>query len=291
MRRMRRAVVASIGVGLLASTVLAAPASARPRPAIAALQVGLRSRGVYAGAIDGVSDRDTVAAVRRFQRRVGLADTGVVNRRTRLALGRLGRPLAGGRSVGVGSFGWDVSVLEFELARHGFQPGSIDGRFDQQTLQAARRFRRFAGLPEHCLVEPATLRTLRRTELPRVEQALSWPVRGRLVGHFGVRGARLHPGVDIAAPYGRGVAAAGDGRVVWADRVKGGLGLVVRVAHRNGLESVYGHLSRIDVKLGQRLVRGGWIGLVGNTGRASRPRLYFEVRVRGAAVDPLSALH
>jgi murein DD-endopeptidase MepM/ murein hydrolase activator NlpD len=279
--------------GFLAALMLlglASPAAGRHSPSVAALQVALRSRGDYAGSIDGVSGTATVTALRRFQRRAGLPPSGLVDRRTRKRLGVLGRPLAGERTIGVGSSGWDVSVLEFELARHGFAPGRIDGRFDLATLAAVERFRRFSGLPYHCLVEPSTLNTLRQAKLLRPHISLDWPIRGRIIGKFGVRGNHLHAGIDIAAPYGSGVAPAAGGRVVYADEGPAGLGLMVRIAHARGVDTIYGHLARIDVKVGQRVVRGGWLGLVGRTGNTLTPKLYLEVRVRGAAVDPLTAL-
>lgn len=290
--RERDPVRATIVGGLitaLAFVLLASPAAGRQNPSVAAAQVALRSQGLYTGSIDGVNGSDTVAAVRRLQRRASLSPTGVLDRLTREALGALGKPLVGTRTIGIGSLGWDVSVLEFELARHGFAPGKIDGRFDRSTLAAAQRFRSFAGLPYHCLVEPSTLRAVQNAKRPSSPVQLERPVRGRVVQKFGIRGNRLHAGIAIDAPYGLGVAAAADGRVVWADEVAG-LGLVVRITHRRGTQSVYGHLSRIDAKLGQTVVRGAWLGLVGRTGNAAKPRLYFEVRVRGAAVDPLTAL-
>jgi len=284
----RTAIVGGL-ITALALVLLVSPAAGRQNPSVAAAQVALRSHGLYSGSIDGVNGSDTIAALRRFQRRSGLKPTGVLDRRTREALGVLGKPLVGTRTIGLGSRGWDVSVLEFELARHGFAPGKIDGRFDRLTLGAAERFRSFSGLPYHCLVAPSTLKAVQRAKPPRAAVQLERPVRGRVVQKFGIRGDQLHAGIAIDAPYGQGVAAAADGRVVWADEVPG-LGLVVRIAHRGGVQSVYGHLSRIDVKVAQEVVRGAWLGLVGRTGNAAKPRLYFELRVRGAAVDPLPAL-
>jgi peptidoglycan hydrolase-like protein with peptidoglycan-binding domain len=286
---MRAAALLSAAAGL-AALVLAATAAGRENPSIAALQVALRARGLYTGDIDGVSGNATVAALRRFQRAARLRPTGIVDVRTRHALGRLGSPLAGQRTMGVDSRGWDVSVLEYELARHGFDPGRIDGSFDLATLKAAQAFRRFAGLPQHCLVEPSTIKTLRTATRPTSPEALAWPVRGPIAARFGVAGDRLHAGIDIASPYGTGVAAAAGGRVAWAGELRGGLGYVVRVVHPRGVQTIYGHLARVDVKPGQQVLRGAWLGLVGRTGTVTSPRLYFEVRVRGAAVDPLTVL-
>ena len=107
---------------------------------------------------------------------------------------------------------------------------------------------------------------------------------------FGPRGNRFHAGIDLIAPAGAPVAAAGAGRVVWAGSRAGGWGLLVVVAHSHGVRSMYAHLSRVDVRLGQYVTTGQRLGRVGATGDATGPHLHFELRVRGAAVDPLTAL-
>ena len=78
--------------------------------------------------------------------------------------------------------------------------------------------------------------------------------------------------------------------VVWAGFRPGGWGLLVTIAHRDGVRSMYAHLSRVDVRLGEAVATGQQVGLVGATGDATGPHLHFELRVRGAAVDPLTAL-
>jgi murein DD-endopeptidase MepM/ murein hydrolase activator NlpD len=93
--------------------------------------------------------------------------------------------------------------------------------------------------------------------------------------------------VEIRARYGSPVAAAAGGRVVAAGWRAGGLGYTVMLAHRRGLRTLYGHLARIDVRMGERVAAGAWLGVVGWTGtRSHRPALHFQVRVRGAAVPP-----
>jgi murein DD-endopeptidase MepM/ murein hydrolase activator NlpD len=77
---------------------------------------------------------------------------------------------------------------------------------------------------------------------------------------------------------------------VFAGRHTGGWGKLVVVKHGAGVRTFYAHLSRIDVKLGQRVSTGAGVGLVGATGQATGPHLHFEVLVQGAAVDPLTAL-
>lgn len=107
--------------------------------------------------------------------------------------------------------------------------------------------------------------------------------------------ARLHPilnvmrphlGVDYAAPTGTPVRASADGVVIRAGR-DGGYGNVVRMRHANGYETLYGHLSRISVRAGQRLIQGTVVGAVGSTGLATGPHLDYRMIKSGVFVNPL----
>ena len=77
---------------------------------------------------------------------------------------------------------------------------------------------------------------------------------------------------------------------MWAGYRVGGWGLLVTIAHGNGVRTMYAHLSRVGVRVGERVGVGAPVGRVGTTGDATGPHLHFEVRIRGAAVDPLPAL-
>lgn len=119
------------------------------------------------------------------------------------------------------------------------------------------------------------------------------PVKGRPVNSgFGLRKlaieakARAHKGVDIAAPTGTGVFATTEGRVLRAGYQAGGYGNFIEVQHPNGMTSLYGHLSRIDVRSGKTVEAGERIGLVGSTGYSTGPHLHFEVRRNGGQIDP-----
>ncbi|MCP4643986.1 MAG: M23 family metallopeptidase [bacterium] len=100
---------------------------------------------------------------------------------------------------------------------------------------------------------------------------------------------RFHSGVDIAAPKGTPVLAAGDGRVAFAGR-DSAFGRIVRIDHGNGYVTMYAHLSGIDAKQGKRVLRGERIGTVGKSGRATGPHLHYEVRRDGKRVDPKTYL-
>jgi murein DD-endopeptidase MepM/ murein hydrolase activator NlpD len=274
----------------LAVLAFAGGASASGNPDVAALQVGLRAHGLYAGTVDGVLGPGTQKALRRFQKRSGLAADGVLGPRTRKAFGRYGKraPL-GKRQLALGSRGWDVAALQFALAWHGFPSGTFDGYLGAHTDRALRRFQRWAGLTPDGTAGPTTYAALRRP-LPRSPIRLAWPLTAPLGDGFGPRGNRFHAGIDLPAPSGTPVAAAGSGRVVFAGTSGSGWGRMVLVAHGTGVRTRYAHLSRILVHVGERVGTGAIVGQVGSTGESTGPHLHFEVLLRGANVNPLSAL-
>ena len=229
----------------------------------------------------------TRRAVIALQRRAGLSPDGVAGPHTFAALGR--HATMGARILALGNRGLDVTQLQFALAWHGFPSSTIDGDFGPRTDAAVHRFQTWAGLRDDGRVGPATISALARP-LPTCPLRLVLPIEAPIVSRFGPRGSRFHTGVDYAAPTGTGVTAAGPGRVVWAGWRDGGWGELVVIAHGSGVRSMYAHLSRVEVRLGEQVGAGFEIGRVGATGDATGPHLHFELRVRGAAVDPLPAL-
>ena len=96
----------------------------------------------------------------------------------------------------------------------------------------------------------------------------------------------FHEGVDLGAPVGSPVFATGDGVITWAGwRDK--YGNLVEIDHGHGLVTRYAHLARTLVHVGDRVVRGRTVGLLGNTGRSTGPHLHYEVRINDVATDPL----
>ena len=131
------------------------------------------------------------------------------------------------------------------------------------------------------------------TDIPRGEMPKGFPLRsGVMTSAFGMRlhpilGAfRGHGGVDLAAAAGSPVFATGPGRVVSAGW-SGGYGLLVTIDHGGGKQSRYGHLSAATVSVGQTVMTGQVVGLVGATGLATGPHLHYEIRVNGTVVDPV----
>lgn len=124
----------------------------------------------------------------------------------------------------------------------------------------------------------------------------SWPVRGYVSDGFGGRsnpfgggGAENHPGIDIATSFGTAIEATGDGIVIFAGTY-GGYGNLVVVDHGYGITTRYGHMSRIDVTVGQHVHRGLPIGAVGSTGRSTGPHCHYEVRLHDRPVNPMNYL-
>ncbi len=120
-----------------------------------------------------------------------------------------------------------------------------------------------------------------------------WPVKGHVSSRFGPRispftGKRaFHSGVDISAPRGKTVRAPTKGKVV-AAAYDSKMGNFIRISHRYGVETTYGHLSKMLVRDGQEVKRGDVLGLVGSTGRYSTgPHLHYQVAVNDKVVDPL----
>ena len=115
----------------------------------------------------------------------------------------------------------------------------------------------------------------------------------KLTSDYGMRthpvpgGRRNHKGVDLAAPVGTPIYATGDGVVIFAGR-QGAYGNLIKIEHELGVETNYAHLSKIGVKVGQRVSQGDPIGDIGSTGRSTGPHLHYEVRMKGRAVDPMS---
>ncbi|HEY7017563.1 MAG TPA: peptidoglycan-binding protein [Gaiellaceae bacterium] len=152
--------IAVLGAALLAGLVLSAAAQAR-NPQIAGLQVALRAYGLYNGPIDAIAGPQTVRATKAFQRRVGLREDGRAGPATRRALGPLGAPVFGRRTLRRGLFGWDVSVLQFMLARRG-QLVPVYGFFDRATDRALRRYQRARKLAVDGVAGPHTISALVR---------------------------------------------------------------------------------------------------------------------------------
>jgi murein DD-endopeptidase MepM/ murein hydrolase activator NlpD len=119
-----------------------------------------------------------------------------------------------------------------------------------------------------------------------------WAHLGKINNEFGFRrnpfGGRtyeFHPGMDIDGERGDQVMAPAAGKVIKASW-QGGYGYMFEIDHGNGLTTRYGHLSRIEVEVGDEVSRGQLLGLVGSTGRSTGPHLHYEIRLNDHPINP-----
>nr|WP_235823833.1 M23 family metallopeptidase [Actibacterium lipolyticum] len=108
----------------------------------------------------------------------------------------------------------------------------------------------------------------------------------RFTSGFGPRWGRMHNGTDFAASHGTPIYSTADGVIVHAGW-QSGYGRLVKIKHEFGIETRYAHMSKIRVKVGQRVSRGDRIGDMGNSGRSTGTHLHYEVRVQGKPVNPM----
>jgi len=139
----------------------------------------------------------------------------------------------------------------------------------------------------------AILGTLKEAYRQREAVPNHWPLLGgTITSRFGGRrdpvvgGRENHPGIDIGADHGTPIYASGAGVVEQAEWYYG-YGKFIKISHEDGYETAYGHLSSIDVKPGQTVKKGQFIGRVGSTGYSTGPHLHFELRRYGKQVNPM----
>jgi len=114
---------------------------------------------------------------------------------------------------------------------------------------------------------------------------LAWPLNGRVLSEFGVRGGMQHNGIEIEAPAGAAVRSAADGRVGYVGAIKG-YGNIVLVEHADRILTVYAHLRETNVSKGRAVSRGEVIGTIGRAGLTEKSSLYFEVRSHSKPRNP-----
>lgn len=111
------------------------------------------------------------------------------------------------------------------------------------------------------------------------------PVIGAISSRYGLREEGIHDGLDICAPTGTTIRAAGAGLVTCAE-YKAGYGYLIVIGHENNIETYYAHCSSIYVSKGDIVYQGQEIGEVGSTGNSTGPHLHFEIRENGVTLDP-----
>lgn len=119
------------------------------------------------------------------------------------------------------------------------------------------------------------------------------PVSGTITSRYGVSSrirSSTHTGLDIAAPKGTQIKAVSEGTVTCAS-YNGSYGYLVKIDHGNGIETWYGHTSKMYVKVGQKVSAGEVIADVGSTGNSTGPHLHLEIRINGEHVNPQEYLY
>ncbi len=185
------------------------------------------------------------------------------------------------------------------------EPGVEELRMELQVDQREYAEQRIDGLPSNLVTPPTEVLQRIRDEAGRVREAraapvttphylngFEWPAEGCITGVYGTRRIlngeprQPHYGIDLAAPRGTEVRAAGDGVVVMAERDLYYSGGTLIIAHGQGLTSTYLHLSSISVGRGDRVRKGDPVATVGSTGRSTGPHLDWRFNWQDARIDP-----
>lgn len=143
------------------------------------------------------------------------------------------------------------------------------------------------GMRANGILEKLDRMNLYRIAAQKAPFALPVKSSFRFTSGFGPRWGRMHNGTDFAASHGTAIFSTADGVIIHAGR-QSGYGNLIKIQHEFGIETRYAHLSRIGVKVGQRVSRGERIGDMGNTGRSTGTHLHYEVRVGGRPVNPMT---
>ena len=281
--------------GVLSERLRDLYARGEPDPVLVLLESGSLSEAVAAADVLEViaeQDRDAAQAVKTFAERVRRTRDAIAEVQAEVARSEARAELAADRARAA------KADLEREQARAtkvraGRQALLAGVRGDREEIQAetkglekrsaalAAKIRKAQGLP------PAPSGSV--AVGPPSAAGLVWPVHGTLTSGFGPRWGRMHEGIDIAGGSGTPIAAAATGTVISAGW-SGGYGQLVVLDHGSGLSTAYAHLSSIAVSAGQTVPQGSVVGGMGTTGSSTGVHLHFEVRVNGAAVNPLGYL-
>lgn len=185
------------------------------------------------------------------------------------------------------------------------QPGGRDRAIGGAALRPDRKTGRLSPrdeleqLAESVAEQGDSLKALDRL-MTRAGKALAalpsrWPVRGAVNSEYGMRqspwaqGTEFHSGIDIRSQHGTPVRAPAAGSVTVAGTYQE-YGITVILDHGQDIKSLYGHLSRLNVKPGERVERGALVGWSGNTGRSTGAHLHYEILVKGHTVNPRAYL-
>jgi murein DD-endopeptidase MepM/ murein hydrolase activator NlpD len=246
-------------LAVMAGLALAQPAASRAvdaAPATAGTGIGNTADGAPYGATMAPLDEDTSEPVRIS---VSKAATGE------------GRPMYARRQA----FGQSGSVVSFSTQRPRYAEHRLAGSSPPQSFSTPVLSTSLLGKEGAIAALPSFF--------PVAASAMTSGFGWRYHPILGIM--RAHSGLDLAAPYGSPIQVTANGTVAYANW-SGGYGLLVTVDHGGGIETRYGHLSRLAVTLGQHVQTGAILGFVGSTGLSTGPHVHYELRINGRAVDP-----
>ena len=175
---------------------------------------------------------------------------------------------------------------------------SNTGKIIKESLSKVDKLRLQFDLQKESLASIEELASKRKEKLASIPSIK--PIREdklkRNIHRLSGYGYRIHPihgvrkfhyGIDFTAPKGTDIIASGNGKVIRVENKKGGYGKNIIIDHGYGYQTLYGHLSQIDVKKGDKVTRGQIIGKVGTTGTSTAPHLHYEVKINGKSVNPI----
>ena len=180
----------------------------------------------------------------------------------------------------------DENIDAASLRRLGFYPaapgrdgrgGPLDSRGDPTFKQLFTSWKKLDNLHDNAIAVPAD-KPVKTAAFTSGYGTRSDPFRGS---------AAMHSGIDLSGPVGTPIYATADGVVTTAGWNSGGYGNLIKVDHGRGIETRYAHLSKVNVREGERIKRGQLIGKMGSTGRSTGSHLHYEVRIDGRAVNPV----
>ena len=188
----------------------------------------------------------------------------------------------------------ELAILEEERSKHAAIKAELDGRIAEWEARLAEFEEEEKELTEFILGEQAMALGVGVTvDLSAIStEGYVWPTGGGVASGYGQRlhpvlgYYRMHSGLDIGGAMGQPIFAAKEGTVIRAGW-NGGYGNTVVIDHGGGITTLYAHQSQLNASVGQYVGRGDIVGQVGSTGLSTGPHLHFEVRVNGAAIDPL----
>jgi murein DD-endopeptidase MepM/ murein hydrolase activator NlpD len=157
------------------------------------------------------------------------------------------------------------------------QGGPLDGNADPTFKQLFNSWKKLDNIASSAIAIPSD-KPVKTAAFTSGYGVRSDPFRG---GHA------MHAGIDLAGPYGTPIYATADGTVERAGWNRGGYGNLIELDHGRGIETRYGHLSKILIHAGQPVKRGQLIGYMGSTGRSTGNHLHYEVRIDGKPVNPI----